>query len=87
MITCSWKSTFGFDCPGCGFQRSFLKLFEGEFYESVMLYPATLPILITFLLLILHLRYKFQEGAYTLVGTFLISTILILVNFLSKLLI
>ncbi|MCE3294930.1 MAG: hypothetical protein K0R65_644 [Crocinitomicaceae bacterium] len=84
MLTCHWKQTFGVECPGCGFQRSFLKLFEGNFSESFFLFPATIPLLLLFVLLILHLIFRFKHGAYTLVGLFSLSTLLIVVNFIYK---
>jgi hypothetical protein len=84
MLTCSWKKHLGIECPGCGFQRSFIKLWQGEIVESFFLFPATIPLLLTFTLLLLHLKFKFKFGAYLLVGLFSLSTLLILVNFILK---
>lgn len=86
MITCSWKKTVGIDCPGCGFQRSFWDLLQGEFYDSIMLFPATIPLIATIILLLLHLKFKFRHGAYSLVVFFSLSVFLILFNFFIKLL-
>jgi len=46
MLPCPIKFLTGFDCPGCGFQRSLFALLEGNFETSFMLYPATIPLLI-----------------------------------------
>lgn len=44
LLTCPFKKLTGFDCPGCGFQRSVLSLLQGDVYKSLQLYPATIPI-------------------------------------------
>jgi hypothetical protein len=46
LIACPLKQLTGFDCPGCGFQRSVIALFHGDLATSLHLYPATLPIFV-----------------------------------------
>lgn len=46
LIPCPFKKLTGFDCPGCGFQRSVLALLNGDMSSSIHLYPATLPVLL-----------------------------------------
>jgi len=58
MLPCAYKSLFGIDCPGCGFQRSFIALLQGNFTESFRLYPATIPVLITVLYLLIDIKYR-----------------------------
>jgi hypothetical protein len=40
MFPCLSKTLLGVECLGCGFQRSLLLLFQGEFVASFELYPA-----------------------------------------------
>jgi len=40
MLPCLSKTLFGVECLGCGFQRSFLLLLQGEFAASFEMYPA-----------------------------------------------
>jgi len=47
FLPCPFKYLTGYDCPGCGFQRSFVALLKGDLQGSLHLYPATIPILIT----------------------------------------
>ena len=47
LLACPFKELTGYDCPGCGFQRSFLALVQGNLTESFHYYPATIPLLIT----------------------------------------
>jgi hypothetical protein len=84
MLECYWKSNFGVICPGCGFQRSFIELFKGNFLESLDLFPATIPILLTFLLAAFHLIFKFKHGAYTIVGLFSFSVVLMMGKFIIE---
>jgi Protein of unknown function (DUF2752) len=40
MLPCLFKKTFGIDCFGCGTQRAFFLVMEGNFYEAFKLFPA-----------------------------------------------
>lgn len=84
MLACSWKKTLGIECPGCGFQRSVVKLSEGEFYNSFLLFPATIPIILTFLFLLFHLKFNFKHGAKILILLFSTSAFLMLISFVLK---
>jgi hypothetical protein len=48
MIPCLFKTLFGIECLGCGFQRSVFLLFKGEFWEAFKMYPAVYTTLIFF---------------------------------------
>ena len=85
MIECSWKSTFGIDCLTCGFQRSVKLLFEGELIDSFLLFPATIPLLIIFMVLPIHLVFKFKHGARVIVYSFSMAALLIVFNYVVKL--
>ncbi|MBL4862067.1 MAG: DUF2752 domain-containing protein [Crocinitomicaceae bacterium] len=85
MIACSWRSNFGIDCLTCGFQRSFQLLLEGDVIRSVVLFPATIPFLLTILFLTVHLFFKFKHGARALVWLFASTTGLIVLNYTVKL--
>lgn len=85
MISCSWKQNFGIECMTCGFQRSVLLLFEGEFLESLKMFPATIPLIATFLFCIYHVIKKVKNGHRVVVTLFSLSAILMVGNFLIKL--
>ncbi|WP_343698146.1 DUF2752 domain-containing protein [Flavobacterium sp.] len=59
MIPCLFKKFFGFECLGCGFQRSLFLLFQGEFSAAFKMYPA---IYTTLLFLVLLLFYFFNKS-------------------------
>lgn len=81
MTTCSWVATFGIECLTCGFQRSTLLLLSGEIRESFFLFPGTIPILLMFLFLPVHLFFRFSYGARILTFLFVLSAASILVNY------
>lgn len=62
LLACPFRSIFGFDCPGCGFQRSCIALLKGNMGQSFSLYPATIPIIIVAIVLLLNSRYKFDSN-------------------------
>jgi hypothetical protein len=84
LLPCPSKYFFGIDCPGCGMQRSFLELIRGNFAESFFLYPALLPILVTFVLLGIHLKYKLNRGPQFILSSFVFSVSIIVVSFVIK---
>jgi Protein of unknown function (DUF2752) len=63
MFSCPSKKYLHIECPGCGLQRSFIALLRGDLITSFQFYPATIPILLMFGFTILHLKYKFEQGA------------------------
>jgi len=48
MIPCLFKTLFGFECLGCGFQRALFLLFQGEFLAAFKMYPAVFTTLLFF---------------------------------------
>jgi len=48
LLPCPFRYLTGIDCPGCGFQRSLLALLKGDLSSSLALYPATVPLMVTF---------------------------------------
>ena len=77
MLSCPYKEGLGIDCPGCGLQRAFVALLRGDVAESLVLYPALLPMLCMFLLLGLHLKFHLRHGALALKLLFVFNALLI----------
>jgi hypothetical protein len=82
MLECSFKKHLGVECMGCGFQRSLEALFHGEFLQSIQLFPASIPIISTFIYTILHLIFKFKNGHRWIVFLFALSAGLMLIHFI-----
>lgn len=84
FMTCPYKALSGVDCPGCGMQRAFIELLKGNFVESIQLYPALLPTIFTLLFTILHLVFKFKNGAAVVKYSFIITVSIVVISFLFK---
>lgn len=82
---CFYKKNFGFECPGCGFQRAVIELLQGNIIESIKNYPALIPLILTFTMLLLHLVFRLKNGALIIKILFFISVSLIIGNFVIKL--
>ena len=86
-LPCFYKKYLGIDCPGCGMQRAMIELLRGNFIDSLKAYPALLPTMFMVLFLISHLIFKFKKGAMILKISFIFTTIIIVFNFILKLII
>lgn len=84
-FSCFYKKNFGFECPGCGMQRSVLELLKGNFVESFQLYPALATTITLFSMLIIHLIFKLHNGAKYLIWIFALNTVIIIINYILKL--
>lgn len=84
LLACPFKSLTGMDCPGCGLQRSALFLLRGDFFSSLQMYPALIPIVLTFVFLLLHLKFKFRKGSKILLSLYFISAGVIVVSYFYK---
>ncbi|MBQ9473203.1 MAG: DUF2752 domain-containing protein [Bacteroidales bacterium] len=43
-LPCLYKQVFGLSCPFCGLQRSLVALFNGDLAQSILYYPALIPL-------------------------------------------
>jgi hypothetical protein len=84
QLPCPFKQLTHFDCPGCGIQRSFILLLKGDMPASFLMYPALLPILLLFALLIVHLIVKMRNGPVILKYAYFFCTGVILVSYIYK---
>lgn len=84
MLPCLTKTFFGFECFGCGFQRSLVLIFKGQFVDAFWMYPAIYPILILGILILLSkfYRFKFLQKSIPFFG--ILSIIIIITNYTYK---
>ncbi|MBO4402595.1 MAG: DUF2752 domain-containing protein [Bacteroidales bacterium] len=57
-LPCVYRRLTGICCPFCGIQRSVIALFRGDFLQSVMLYPALLPLMLSVAGLLVCRRWR-----------------------------
>lgn len=85
LIPCIFKSLFGYECPGCGIQRSFILLIKGQLQASLELYPALIPLILLVLYSVLTTYYPKYKNKYLLIILSIVSFILISFNYYFKL--
>jgi hypothetical protein len=85
LLPCMFKTFTGWDCPGCGFQRSLLFLFKGDIQNSFSLYPATIPILLLVLWSIIGMRCAIKSSALITRSLVFLSAATIIISYALKL--
>ncbi|GAA0744060.1 MULTISPECIES: DUF2752 domain-containing protein [Flavobacteriaceae] len=84
MLPCLNKKLFGFECMGCGMQRSVALILEGDFIGAFFMYPAIYTLILLFGMLIVN-ALKIYEISQKIILTLVIINIVIIVgNFLLK---
>ncbi|WP_199269591.1 DUF2752 domain-containing protein [Formosa sp. L2A11] len=63
MLPCLTKKFLGFDCLGCGLQRSIALILNGDFIAAFKMYPAIYTIIIfsAFIVVNIFKSFKHQE--------------------------
>ena len=84
LFACPFKTYFGFDCPGCGLQRSILVLIKGDLVASFKLYPATIPLIFVIIFTIIHLKFDFKLGAAIIKIAFFGVAVIAAINYIYK---
>ena len=82
---CVYKSLFGYECPGCGAQRSFILLLRGEFADSFAMYPALIPLIGLFLFIVAYFIFKFPKGTQVIKYGFVVVLSIIFSSYFYKL--
>jgi hypothetical protein len=86
MLPCLSKKLFGIDCFGCGIQRSFVLLMQGEFEAAFYMYPAIYSMLLFFALIGLQLIQKSKSYHAWIVSLGIITAVIMVVSYFYKLL-
>jgi len=84
MFDCFWVKFFGVECPGCGLQRSIIFLLEGDLKNSLITCPALIPAIILIFYLILHLIFKFKNGHKWILFVFIVTVLIMVINYFFK---
>jgi hypothetical protein len=84
LLACPFKKLTGVDCPGCGFQRSIIALIKGNISESIHLYPAAIPLLITALFVLLAVKLKVDSHNMIKKTLYMITGSIIIISYIFK---
>jgi hypothetical protein len=85
MLPCMNKQVLGFECPGCGIQRSVTLVSEGKFVDGFLMYPAIYTLSLLGIVILVSVFYKFKYSTKIISILAIISIILILTNFIYNL--
>lgn len=85
MIPCLNKKLFGFECLGCGFQRSVALLIKGEFVESFLMYPALYSLIALFGFIVVNTFKNFKNGNKIISILAILNIAVIVLSYLIKL--
>lgn len=87
MLPCLNKKLLGFECMGCGIQRSVSLIFHGEFLAAFKMYPAIYFLLLTFIIIAIN-SFKKIKNFNKIITVLSISTVTtIVISFSMKTLI
>ena len=84
MLPCLNKRLFGFDCPGCGIQRSVLLLFKGEFLAAFQMYPAIYPMIMLILFLLFDAIFVIKKALQLKMILGFLTVTVIIINYILK---
>ncbi|WP_371413529.1 DUF2752 domain-containing protein [Flavobacterium sp. YO64] len=84
MIPCMFKTLFGIECLGCGFQRSLFLLFQGEFLAAFNMYPAVYTTLLFLILVVLYFVDKSRNYQKIIWKAASLNIIFMLVGYFYK---
>lgn len=84
MLPCLNKQIFGIDCLGCGAQRAFFLVLQGDFSSAFKMYPAIYSLLLLLFFLIFNLFFKFRNDWYIKLGLIILNVFIIILAYLIK---
>ncbi|ANH60525.1 DUF2752 domain-containing protein [Dokdonia donghaensis] len=84
MLPCMNKKYLGFECMGCGIQRSIALILRGEFVEAFFMYPAIYPLVLLFSLLILNQFISFKYANKSIIILAILTVATIIVSYIIK---
>lgn len=85
MMPCLNKKLFGFECMGCGLQRSALLLLKGQFADAFVMYPAIYTLIALFGFIILNTFKNYKNGSKIIAILALTNVAIIISSYLLKL--
>lgn len=84
MLPCLNKKLLGFECMGCGLQRSINLILHGEFIAAFKMYPAIYPMIFLFGFLIFDSFMKIRHGEKVKLGLAILTLVTAVTNFILK---
>ena len=84
MIPCLSKKFFGFDCPGCGTQRSFALLLKGDIAGAFHMFPAIFTTVILFVFIGLHFVDRSRKYNTIIIRLAIVNAAIMIISYIYK---
>lgn len=84
MLPCLSKTLFGIECLGCGFQRGFLLLLQGNFVAAFKMYPAIYTTVLFLAIVGLNFIDKRNNYQKYIIGIAIINGLFMIVGYFYK---
>lgn len=84
MLPCLNKQLFGLDCLGCGAQRAFVLVIQGNFAAAFKMYPAIYSLLLLLVFLVFNLFVKFKNQWLVKAGLIAVNAVIIIAAYVYK---
>lgn len=85
MLPCVNKTLFGYECMGCGLQRSTVLLLRGQVVESFLMYPGLYTLMALFGFIALNTVKNFKNGTKIIAILAILNVVVIIISYLLKL--
>ncbi|MDN3594612.1 DUF2752 domain-containing protein [Zunongwangia endophytica] len=84
MLPCLNKTLLGVECYGCGGQRAAVLLFQGNFKEAFIMYPAIYSLVLFAIFLIFNIFYKFKGDFNIKIAFILFNASVMIISYIIK---
>ena len=84
MLPCLFKTLFGIECLGCGFQRALFLLFQGEFLAAFKMFPALYSTLLFLGFVVLYFLDKSKNYQKLLWVTAIVNVVFMIAGYYYK---
>lgn len=84
MLPCLNKKLFGFDCMGCGLQRSVSLLLQADFIGAFYMYPAVYTLVLLFIVIVVNFFKNFKYAVTIIYILAIINALIMITNFSIK---
>lgn len=85
MLPCLNKKLFGYECMGCGLQRSAALLLKGQFVDSFLMYPGLYTLIVLFGFIALNTFKNFKNGNKIIAILAILNVVVIITSYFLKL--
>ena len=84
LLPCLFKKLFGIDCIGCGIQRAFVLLFEGNFKAAFYMFPAIYTTFLFGISLVFHLFEKRHSYFKSVILFAILNALIMIISYVYK---